>query len=76
MSSSTSIILSPELVKNICEGLRCNEQATVQVTLPVGELGTIELNLCKNCVPKFTDENELGGFTKKVSACQEHGKKF
>lgn len=76
MSSSTSVMLSPELVKNICEGLKCNAQATIQVTVHVGELGTINLNLCENCIPRFTDENELGVPLKKVSACQEQKEGF
>ena len=66
MSSSTSVIQSPEFVKNICEGLKCNAQATIQVTVHVGELGTINLNLCENCIPRFTDENELGVPLKKL----------
>lgn len=41
-----------------CDAYRCNNRATSQVTVNVGRLGEIELNLCNNCVPKFNENKE------------------
>jgi hypothetical protein len=43
--------------KNSCEAYGCNNKATSQVTVTVGRLGDIDLNLCKSCIPEF-DEND------------------
>lgn len=56
MNSST-LTLTPEHDKNICEGLKCNEQATLKATVNVGQLGTVDLNLCRNCIMRFTEVN-------------------
>jgi hypothetical protein len=72
MSQSTLAISSSQIDKNLCEAYGCYKEATTQISVGVGELGTFELNLCKSCVPRFTDENELCGFNKKISALEEH----
>jgi hypothetical protein len=49
-------VLSLESNKNLsCEAYGCNKAATTQITVNVGVLGDVDLNLCKNCVPKFND---------------------
>jgi len=46
-------IKSIEVNKNLCDGSGCNREATTQVKVNVRGLGTIDLNLCENCKPKF-----------------------
>jgi hypothetical protein len=45
--------LVPRLDKRICDGYGCSETATTEITANAGQLGTINLNLCEKCVPKF-----------------------
>jgi hypothetical protein len=44
----------PDLV-NICEAVGCLNKATISLVVNVGPERTIQLFLCKNCVPKFED---------------------
>jgi len=41
----------------ICEAVGCFEEARVQIGVKAGQLGTITLSLCKNCVNKFTGDD-------------------
>jgi hypothetical protein len=41
----------------ICEAVGCFEEARVQIGVKAGQLGTITLSLCKNCVSKFVGED-------------------
>jgi hypothetical protein len=44
----------PQEVNNdICEAAGCFSPTEVQLKVKVGQLGTILLSLCKNCVSKF-----------------------
>lgn len=38
-----------------CDGYSCKKKATKQLTVTVGDLGDVSLNLCKDCLPKFSD---------------------
>lgn len=38
-----------------CEANGCYNKATNQTTLNVGRHGSIELNLCKSCIPEFRE---------------------
>jgi hypothetical protein len=58
LSVSTDKSVSDDTVA-ICESLGCNNKATNQVTINVGRLGYIELNLCKSCVPLFKNTDKL-----------------
>lgn len=40
----------------ICEASGCSAYATIEVNIPVGDLGTINLFLCENCKSKFSVE--------------------
>jgi hypothetical protein len=40
-------------VNNICEGYGCFEKATTKISVKVGQLGSISLDLCANCTEKF-----------------------
>jgi hypothetical protein len=40
----------------ICEGYGCFNKATTKINVKVGQLGTIPLDLCTDCLKKF-DEN-------------------
>lgn len=44
----------------ICEAYNCNKDATDQITVDVGILGDINLNLCKTCIPKFSSQVKYG----------------
>jgi hypothetical protein len=44
----------------ICEGYDCFNKATTTINVKVGQLGTILLDLCTDCVKKFDDENTPG----------------
>ena len=48
-------ILPSEVYKGLCEALGCFTQATGEVKIAVGHLGTIKLLVCDNCKPKFSD---------------------
>lgn len=37
----------------ICEPYGCLEEATAKIKVKVGQLGSISLDLCTNCVKKF-----------------------
>jgi hypothetical protein len=41
---------------SICDAANCSSKALVQIEVKVGQLGTITLALCNDCVSKFRDE--------------------
>jgi hypothetical protein len=43
-------------INRTCEAYGCNNIATNQVTVNVGNQGNIELDVCKRCLPKFNAE--------------------
>lgn len=48
--------ISQRDIKNIvCEAVGCTANATTQINIPVGDLGTISLLLCNDCKPRFAD---------------------
>ena len=47
-----------QLALEMCEALDCFSQATAQIEVRVGQLGTISLSLCKDCVSKFRDDGQ------------------
>jgi hypothetical protein len=57
--TSTCPSQSVDLVFNnsMCEAVGCFEKATIEIAVKVGEHRTINLLLCKNCVPKFEEDN-------------------
>lgn len=50
----SSIISKPDIKSTICEAIGCSEYATIEVSIPVGDLGTINLLLCEDCKSKFS----------------------
>ena len=46
----------PGVNNAICEAVNCFSRATVQIEVKVGQLGSISLSLCNDCVCKFRDE--------------------
>jgi hypothetical protein len=40
-------------VNNICEAYGCSKKATTKISVKVGQLGSISLDLCANCTEKF-----------------------
>lgn len=47
-------IPKPHIKSTICEASGCSQYATIEVNIPVGDLGTINLLLCENCKSKFS----------------------
>jgi hypothetical protein len=44
--------------KKICEGLNCGNTATEQIRLNIEDYGTLDVFVCKKCLPIFIgDEN-------------------
>ena len=50
MSENT---ISSEIYNVICEAYGCYAKATTEISVKVGELGTISLRVCKDCENKF-----------------------
>ena len=46
-------IIDSQVNNSICEGYGCFEKANTRINVKVGQLGTISLDLCTNCVKKF-----------------------
>lgn len=71
---SVTKILASQLDKSICDGFGCNSKATIEITANAGKLGTINLNLCENCVPKFRksivskNSDKLSALTKSITS--------
>jgi hypothetical protein len=42
----------------LCEAVNCYEPASTQITVKVGQKGTITLDLCCNCISKFVTCND------------------
>ena len=43
----------------ICEGYGCSEIAATKINVKVGNLGSISLHLCTNCVKKFDVKEQV-----------------
>jgi hypothetical protein len=37
----------------VCEATRCSNQATIELNIPLGELGYLHIFVCDICVKKF-----------------------
>jgi hypothetical protein len=46
-------ILSSDINKDLCEAFGCSAKATTEISVKVGQQGTISLRLCNDCVNKF-----------------------
>jgi hypothetical protein len=57
LSMDQSTIPKPHIKSTICEASDCSAHATIEVNIPVGDLGTINLLLCENCKSKFSGPN-------------------
>ena len=53
MSENT---ISSEIYNVICEAYGCYAKATTEISVKVGQQGTISLLLCKECINRFTDK--------------------
>jgi len=49
-----STIPKQDIKSTICEASGCSAYATIEVSVPVGDLGTINLLLCEKCKSKFS----------------------
>jgi hypothetical protein len=45
----------------ICEAVGCFEKATTKVNVKVGNLGSVSLDLCIDCVGKFDKNDNISG---------------
>jgi hypothetical protein len=50
-------IISSKVNEVLCEAFDCFQKATVQIEVQIGHSGTLSLNLCNKCVPKFQEGN-------------------
>ena len=48
-----------EVNKDICEASGCFKKATTKINVKVGNLGSISLHLCTNCVKKFDVKEQV-----------------
>lgn len=44
----------------VCEAYNCDKAATDQIKVNAGVFGDVDLNLCKNCIPKFSSQVKYG----------------
>jgi hypothetical protein len=51
--------ITKQTIKQICNGLECQEEASEQVIIPVGNK-VIVLEVCKKCLPYFKEDKEIG----------------
>jgi hypothetical protein len=54
MVTQNNILLNRD--KNICDGLGCFSVATNIINEEIGDIGTIVLELCDDCVIKFREQ--------------------
>ena len=62
VKSTDPVLFSTRLVKDfskptaeMCESYGCNNKSVTRILVGVGILGNIDLNVCKRCIPKFSD---------------------
>jgi hypothetical protein len=58
----------------ICEGYDCFNKATTTINVKVGQLGTILLDLCADCVKKFDETTPRKNDLKQKIVTNEEGK--
>jgi len=46
----------PQVNNSVCEAVDCCSPAEVQIKVKVGQVGSISLSLCNDCVRKFRNE--------------------
>jgi hypothetical protein len=51
-------VLDLQVYNSICEAVGCSEKATTKINVGVGNLGSISLDLCTNCVQKIVANEE------------------
>ena len=52
-------IIDTRLNNDLCEAAGCFADATTEIHVKVGDLGTIPLMLCESCVTKFDDNDSV-----------------
>ena len=48
-----------QVYNSICEAVACSEKATTKINVGVGNLGSISLHLCTDCVRKFDQKERM-----------------
>lgn len=51
--------ISKSIVEGVCEAQGCSSAAEVEIRVPVGQLGEINIVLCRSCKPKFIPVNNF-----------------
>ena len=65
-------VLDSQVNNVICEGYGCFNKATTKINVKVGQIGTIPLDLCTNCVKKFVEStSEKVDFKQKIVSNEE-----
>jgi hypothetical protein len=52
----TKEVLDFQVNNGICEAYGCSQKATTKISVKVGQLGSISLDLCTNCTDKFDEK--------------------
>ena len=55
----------------ICEGYGCSNKANTKISVKVGQVGTILLDLCTDCVKKFDESIPENSGLKQNEAMEE-----
>jgi hypothetical protein len=50
-------VLDYQVNNTICEAVGCFKRATTKISVKVGQLGSISLDLCANCTEKFDEKD-------------------
>ena len=60
----TKEVLDFQVNNGICEAVGCFARATTKIKVKVGQLGSISLDLCNDCIGKFNENDNRGCFGK------------
>jgi hypothetical protein len=63
-------------VNNICEAYGCFRKATTKISVRVGQLGTIPLDLCTDCMSKFDQVPPKADLKQKIVRNEEDKRSY
>ena len=74
-------VLDSQVNNSICEGYGCFNKATTKINVKVGQLGTILLEVCIDCIGKFdgNDNRECFGkadLKQKITRNEEEKRRY
>jgi hypothetical protein len=70
-------VLDSQVNNSICECYGCFNKAMTKINVKVGQLGTILLDLCTDCVKKFdVNTNGKADLKQKIARNQEEKRRY